>query len=331
MKKWLLYNLLIFVSTGVCAQDPRFSQYFSAPLAFNPAFTGYFDGGHRLALNVRNQWANLNDPYTTGSISFDTKILKNTISDNDKWGVGIQGLYDQSAGGIFKNSYLSLSTGFHKGLDAEGTQSIGIGIQATYARASVDFSRLSFGNQYVNGRFDLSVPSGESFNDRSLSYLDVNAGILYNYTDENNNKYSFGASMYHILKPNISFFSNGKNSLDRRYAIHAGASLNAGEIDNLFLSTNLMYQGGANEAVIGAAYGFGIRDADATLYTGVWLRVKDAFYPYIGFQTNSYQLGISYDITSSDLRRVKGFNSSTELSFLYFFNTNTKRAIPCFF
>src|ERR1700738_4685167 len=79
------------------AQDPHFSQYFSSPLTFNPALTGYFDGTQRLAFNIRNQWVNIGDAYITGTASFDTRILKNKIGANDKWGFGVLALYDQSS------------------------------------------------------------------------------------------------------------------------------------------------------------------------------------------------------------------------------------------
>jgi type IX secretion system PorP/SprF family membrane protein len=163
------------------AQDPHFSQYFSSPLTFNPAFAGYFDGTQRFTVNARTQWANVGDTYTTGTVSFDTKIMKGKIADNDRWGIGIHALYDQSSGGVFKNSYVSFSTAFNKGLDAEGDQSIGIGIQATIAHNAVDFNKISFSNQFTGSGFDLYVPNGETISNQSITYIDLNAGILYNY------------------------------------------------------------------------------------------------------------------------------------------------------
>jgi type IX secretion system PorP/SprF family membrane protein len=313
------------------AQDPHFSQYFSSPLTFNPALTGYFDGTQRLAINFRNQWSNIGDPFTTGTASFDTKILKNKIGSNDRWGLGIHALYDQSSAGIFKNNYVALSTGFNKGLDAEGNQSIGIGIQVSFARSSVDFNRISFSNQFTSGGFDLSIPSGETVNNQSVSYIDLNAGLLYNYRDENDNQFTAGASMFHVLDPKLSFFSGSNNSLQRRYTLHLGANLNVATQDQFFVSAHMMQQAGVNEFVIGGAYGLALGEADKFFYFGAWLRAKDAVYPYLGIRTAAYQLGLSYDITSSDLKRAKGFTGSSELTFIYFFNKENRKGIPCFF
>jgi type IX secretion system PorP/SprF family membrane protein len=334
LNKYIFTSLLCI---SICiqhaaAQDPHFSQYFSSPLTFNPAFTGYFDGTQRVSVNLRSQWTGLSDPYNTGTASFDTKIMKDKIGTNDRWGFGVHALYDQSSGGIFKNSYVALSTAFNKGLDAEGDQSIGIGVQVVYAYNNVDFNKVSYSSQFTGSGFDLGVPSGETVNNKSVSYFDLNAGILYNYKDETGNQFSFGASMFHVLRPELSFFSGKNNSVDQRYTLHAGAGFVVGEKDNFFISSHIMQQAGATEFVIGGAYGIGLGASEATLYLGTWLRAKDALYPYLGIQTNSYQLGLSYDITSSDSNRAKNFNGSSELSFSYFFNNDRKKkGIPCFF
>lgn len=331
LKSIILFTL-ICCSGVLHAQDPYFSQYYSSPLTFNPALTGYFNGAHRLAINYRNQWANISSPYQTGAISFDTRIMKNKIGSNNKWGLGIQALYDQAGAGVYKNSYIAISTGFNKGLDADGNQSIGIGIQAAYARHVVDFSKISFANQFTSSGFDLSVPSGETINNRSVGYTDLNIGLLYNYGDEVGNNFNVGASVYHLLRPSLSFFSAQNSRIARRYAVHASGLLQVNDRDQFFFSSNFMQQASNNQTVVGMAYGWGIGDLDAHVYTGAWLRVKDAVYPYIGLRTSNYQIGISYDITHSDLKKANGFTGSSELSFIYFFNQKDRRnSIPCFF
>jgi type IX secretion system PorP/SprF family membrane protein len=314
------------------AQDPHFSQYFSSPLTFNPAFAGYFDGTQRFTVNARTQWANVGDTHTTGTVSFDTKIMKGKIADNDRWGIGIHALYDQSSGGVFKNSYVSFSTAFNKGLDAEGDQSIGIGIQATIAHNAVDFNKISFSNQFTGSGFDLYVPNGETISNQSITYIDLNAGILYNYKIENGSQFSFGASIFHILGPRLSFFSGNNNSLARRYTFHAGGSFDVGDNNDFFVSGHIMQQGGASEYVIGGACGFGVGNSQTSLYAGGWLRAGDALYPYLSLRTPEYQFGLSYDITSSDINQSNRFTDSTEISFIYFFNADRrKKGIPCFF
>jgi type IX secretion system PorP/SprF family membrane protein len=323
--------LLLMGQVSTYAQDPHFSQYFSSPLTFNPAFTGYFDGSHRMAFNMRRQWINGSEAYTTGTLSFDTKIMQNSIGTNDRWGLGVMALYDQSGGGIYKNNYLAVSTGFNKGLDADGNQSIGIGVQASMARNSIDFSRVSYNSQFSGSGYDMGIPSGETINNNSVSYVDINAGVLYNYRDENGNNISLGASMYHILKPKLSYFSGNNQSLQSRYTLHAGANLSIRQRDQLFISIHLMQQAASNEVVVGGAYGLGLSDSDNFLYIGTWMRTRDAVYPYIGLRTQSFQVGLTYDVTTSDLRKLQGYSGGSELSFILYFNRNTSKGLPCFF
>lgn len=332
MRKYTLSILLClscFVGVG---QDPYFSQYFSSPLSFNPALTGYMDGSHRLAVNFRNQWANISTPYQTASVSFDTRIMRKQLPDRDRWGLGIHAMYDQAAGGIYKNSYVVLSTGFNKGLDEEGYQSIGIGVQAALGRNVVDFNKISFSNQFTTSGFDLSIPNGESINNRSVAYASVNAGILYNYADEAGSAYSFGAAAFHLTNPRLNFFTGQNSRLDGRFVLHGSALLKVNDRDEVFFSGNFMQQARNQQTVIGGAYGWGIGETDYHLYTGAWLRTGDAIYPYAGLRTNSFQVGLSYDITQSDLRRTSGFAGSSEISFIWFFDhANKSKIIPCFF
>src|SRR3982751_3033452 len=93
----LLFILCLSLTTICCwAQDPKFSQYFAAPLSLNPAFTGFFDGDYRIAANTRQQWGNLGDPYNTYSVSGDVKLLEDENFINSYFSLGLSGLFDES-------------------------------------------------------------------------------------------------------------------------------------------------------------------------------------------------------------------------------------------
>src|SRR5690606_11680183 len=128
-----LYYILT-ISFCVKEQDPHFSQFFSSPMTLNPALTGKFDGTLRVAGNYRNQWPAFNNVYTTSTLSLDFAILKNKLPDYDTWGIGILALNDKAGGGILTNTYVGLSTSYHKALDEDGFQQIGIGFQGTYGQ-----------------------------------------------------------------------------------------------------------------------------------------------------------------------------------------------------
>src|SRR5690606_26280668 len=73
MKKRWSTIVLLALSTVAFAQDPEFSQYYSAPLYLNPAFTGTASD-HRLIANYRNQWPNVASGFVTYAVSYDYNL-----------------------------------------------------------------------------------------------------------------------------------------------------------------------------------------------------------------------------------------------------------------
>jgi type IX secretion system PorP/SprF family membrane protein len=305
--------ICVLLSLTAKAQDPHFSQYFSSPLTLNPAMTGYFKGDYRIAANFRQQWRSIGDPFTTSTISYDTKLLQKKVSENDIFAAGVMALSDQSLSGGFKSINVSASFAYHKMIDEAGEDNIGIGFQGTYASRAIDIGKLNFASQFNGSGFDTNLPTDETFIKTRRSYFDVNAGILYTHKTDNNEFY-FGGSFYHLTRPNTSFLKNEKFNLPVRFTAHAGSRFNIGENGNeLFIGGLFMEQAGATEKNIGIAYGYNVNN-EVKVYGGTWYRFGDAILPYFGFSYNDFQLGCSYDITNSSLRNFSHKNGSFELS-----------------
>src|ERR1041384_3856408 len=111
MKRLCGIPVAICITTLLQAQDPSFSQFFASPLNINPALTADINGKWRVISNYRNQWIGPSNPYTTGTISFDSKIFQNLASnyvdENTRIGVGSMLMYDQSLAGGLKSTYAS--------------------------------------------------------------------------------------------------------------------------------------------------------------------------------------------------------------------------------
>ena len=297
----------------VKAQDPHFTQYFASPMTLNPAMTGYFNGDYRIAANFRQQWWGVGSPFTTNTISYDTKLLQTKIKEKDVFAAGILGLYDQSLSGAFKSINVSATVAYSKALDVDGINNISAGFQFSYATRAIDFSKLNFATQFNGSGFDTNIPANEAISNTRQSYLDINTGMLYTYKTENTEFY-LGASLYHLTGPNISFLKNGEFALPLRVTLHTGSRFKVGENGNeLFVGGLYMNQAGATEKTFGIAYGYSLSE-EATIYAGSWYRVKDAIMPYLGLNYNSLQMGFSYDIVNSSLKKANPKNGSFELS-----------------
>lgn len=319
-----------FISIGLRAQDPHFSQFFASPLTLNPALTGKFDGNIRITGNHRNQWPTINRAFVTTTASVDFPILKNLVGQNDIWGLGVMAYSDQSANSALKFNYLTISTAFHKGLDEDGYQQIGAGFQATYTNMVLDVSNLKFEDQLTP--FGFTGTTSEVFNNANLksNYLDLNAGVLYTKSTSDRNHFYAGVSMYHILRPQQSF-TGSYFILNPRTTIHAGGYFPIGERNTIHTSGLFSTQAKAHESVFGLAMQLPVSDEEkpTSVYFGSWMRLNDAIIPYIGLEFGDFRFGATYDINTSSLKAASQSRGGIEISLVYINRPEGSRGLPC--
>ncbi len=321
------------LSTTVKAQDPHFSQFFASPLTLNPAFTGKFDGIFRVAANHRDQWPSIPKAYVTTSASLDFGILRNRLPEGDVFGLGLSGLSDQSADNALKLNYGSLALSYHKALDADGFNTVGVGFQATYSSMNLDITKLKFEDQLTANGFTGSTNEILT-NGSTQNYLDVNAGLLYSGSSDGNNNYYFGASVYHINRPAVGFIDQ-LWLLNPRFTLHGGYSAPIGGTFSMHTSAIFQYQNNASEIVGGAAISSQLNDPESleppkNVYLGAWLRLNDAVIPYAGLEFNNLRLGFSYDVNISSLKSATASKGGTEISLIYIHQKEDRgKGLPC--
>ncbi|MEO6288923.1 MAG: PorP/SprF family type IX secretion system membrane protein [Ginsengibacter sp.] len=332
MKKFTCTLLLLLsVSIFLKAQDPHFSQFFASPLTLNPALTGKFDGTLRVAGNYRNQWPAFNNVYTTSTLSVDFAILKNKLPDFDTWGVGILALTDKAGGGILTNNYVGLSTSYHKALDEDGFQQLGIGFQGTYGQKRLDNSKLYFEDQLTPFGFTGVTQDIFSSSNLNINYLDVNAGIIYTGSTNDQNNFYIGASMYHINRPKESF-KGGNWNIAARTTVSAGGYFPVSEQLTLHTSGIYQVQNKSSEVSLGGAIAASIdpeSSSPSNVYIGSWYRVGDAIIPYVGLEFAGMRIGATYDINISDLKAGSQSRGGMEISLIYIKRPVGYKGIPC--
>ncbi len=324
MKK-IISTLAIFV-VMICvsnAQDPNFSQFFASPLTLNPALTGKFDGSFRVAGNYRNQWPTILKAFETKTASVDFGVLKNRLPEIDQMGVGILGFSDRAGDGVLVTNGAGISLAYHKGLDENGYHSISAGFQGAYLNKRLDVTKVVFEDELTPLGF---VPgtTGEIFlnNQINVSYVDINAGILYSGTTNGYNNFYVGASMYHINRPKESF-QGGDFILSPRTTLQAGGKIPVGSYNAVHFSANFSMQAKAQNMMAGGAFAYNVnRDEDdpVNVYLGAWSRFSgfnDAIIPYFGLEFKSIQLGYTYDINVSSLKTASNTRGGNEISLIY--------------
>lgn len=335
-------NLITFIAAlllfqSVRAQDPNFSQFFVSPLTLNPALTGKFNGNFRVAGNYRDQWPAISKAFVTSTASLDFPVLRGKLSDLDTWGVGILAMSDKTANGILSTNMFSLTTAYHKGLDENGLNQIGLGFQATYNTKRLDGTKLNFEDE-LDQFGGWTIPSGETINDQqlNLNYFDVSAGVLFNGSTDGFNNYYIGASAYHLNKPRESFAGDIYYTLNTRYTVHAGGAIPLGDATKtIYLSSLYSTQAGAYNFVAGGAAGFALNDDPdnpSNFFAGIWTRinnVNDAVIPYIGLEFNGFRLGASYDVNISSLKTASQSRGGLEISLIYIKRPAGYKPVPC--
>ncbi len=314
------------------AQDPHFSQFFSSPLTLNPALTGKFDGDFRVAGNYRNQWPAFNNLYRTFTGSADFRIMKKHIPETDTWGLGFLALSDKAGGNFLTNNYLAVSTSYHKSLDEDGFQQIGIGFQGNYGSKRLDRTKAYF--QDMLTPFGFTGVTQEVFANQVLDvdYLEINAGILYSGSTTGDNNFYAGASVYHINQPKESFM-NAAWTISPRTTIHGGGYFPIGYNVKFHTSGIFQFQNNASELVVGGAVSATTNEDmpnPASVYVGSWFRFNDAIIPYFALEFSGIRLGASYDVNVSSLKTASQSRGGFEFSIIYIHRAaEGGRGIPC--
>lgn len=332
-----LYYILILVCISLSqftgySQDVHFTQFYLSPLTTNPALTGHTEGDWRLTANHRNQWNVVGKPYSTTSLGFE----HNFYYYNEKFSGGIMYLHDQSGVVELKYDKIMLSGAYHKKL---GKNIFHFGIQPGYVMKSVDMNSASLPEQYDRntGSFNSDLASSENLTSQQVNYFDFNAGI--NYTLKLKKlKTELGYAMFHINRPNESFFGQ-ENNLPTRHILTIGAEykltpklvlyphflhMNHYKASEMLFGFNLMTLLQENKAKATGAY------AGIIVRNGI-NRNTDAIVAVLGLKFKNLEIGFNYDFNVSGLRSATQSRGAYEFSIVYTGASSVlnKTAIPC--
>jgi type IX secretion system PorP/SprF family membrane protein len=315
---------LMALSGAANAQDVHFTQYFTSPMTLNPGLTGLTQSDYRLAANYRSQWGSVNNqPYTTGTISFDMASMRGQFENGDYLGFGALAVYDKSGSGSLQNISIGLSAAYHKAFGVDKQHSISLGIQGTLVQKSIDQAKLVFGNEIDPRTGEKVQPSGENFDNKDLTYPDFAVGLLYSGRISEHASLFGGISAYHLTRP-VESFLGSDYKIHSRIAAYIGTQIDLNERTVLYASALYQKQGTNSEVVAGGAFGFVLNPGydkeyqkASIFYLGSWYRYGDAILPYIGFEWAKMWIGLSYDANLSGFTPATNGNGAMEISLIF--------------
>jgi type IX secretion system PorP/SprF family membrane protein len=252
-------------------------------------------------------------PFNTVGGSLDLSLNSGERS-RDMFGVGLNLMSDRAGDSRFTTTRVDVSTAYNKLLDPFEKHYLSAGIQASYTSAYIDYTSLTFDENFENGQ------TTENMAFTTTRYADASTGLQYTYLADKKNNLTFGAAAFHLNQPRQTFFEDATSVVYRKYVLNASATIGAGDELLFFPKINYSHQGPNNELNFGV---FGRYDLAKNsrdnygMYFGVLHRLKDAVIAVTRFDINDLALTFSYDFNYSKLARVSRGMGGPEVSVQY--------------
>ncbi|MDQ3102119.1 MAG: PorP/SprF family type IX secretion system membrane protein, partial [Bacteroidota bacterium] len=194
-----------------------------------------------------------------------------------------------------------------------------VGLQLGVIQRTFDPAGYTFDNQYTGTSelFDPNLPNGENFVRTSLIGMDANIGVAYVNMNKALRARPFGGLMFaHLTKPRQSF----SDQMDRspiRFAMHAGAEIDAAEKLVLTPSMLFMAQSAVKEINVNLLGAYQLGESDYKLLLGAGYRSNDAVILQTGVQYKTTTMRIGYDRNISSLQAYTGGVGGFEISLVH--------------
>jgi len=328
-----LLGFLCLLST-VRGQDPNYSQFFSTPIYYNPAYTG-INTGVRARFTFRDQWPNL-------PVDFRSYYFSADLGDRNLPGSGGLGLIvnsDNEGIGFIHNLSVGLSIAVRIPITATVVSQVGI--KAAVVQKTLNWDDFVFSDQLSEkyGNIYLSAFTPPDANKKV--FPDFGAGGLLQFSSPEGNVTGVaGFSVDHIFRPDEAFLSTATAPLPRKYVGHldiviaagGGSSssmyASGGTNDPLKINPGIIYQ---NQNKMNSLE-LGFNMLKYNIYVGAWYKTGLtnnpsssiallAGYRYTFAEDMSIKFMYSYDLMTSG--NMQGLGGAHEISLILEFDKLT--------
>jgi type IX secretion system PorP/SprF family membrane protein len=311
-------------------QDINYSQYFSTPIFYNPAFTG-INSGLRARFLFRDQWPTL--PVDLKSYYFAADLGDRNLPGAG--GIGLTFQQDNPGLGLIKNFTAALSISVR--IPITSFMIAQVGIKAAVVQRTVNWDDLVFADQldakYGNIYQTTFIPPDAS---KRVVPDFAAGGILQFMNGTGSVSGNVGFAVDHIFKPDVSFLSTGASPYPRKWVAHGDVVIAAGQGG----STSTLYHGGdeplkinlgvlyQNQANLNSLMA-GLNLLKYNVYLGAWYKstltgvvnssvVLLAGYRYMFMEDMSIKFMYSYDLQISGA--LNGTGGAHEISLVLEFD-----------
>lgn len=318
----IIILLTIFFNNPLHAQDIHFSQIDVNPIIYNPAYTGFFDGGIRIGVAYRNQWASVSRAFQTVAATAECALLRRRYY-GDGLSVGVM-LYNDRAGTLQYGSTVgNLSLGYFKAIGNKGNNFISLAIQGGGGQAGFNTAEI-----------DMEDPS-DLIEKTSATFVTIAAGAAWFYQPNDDLYFKFALAGHNLNNPDISYLSMDNARIERRFSGFARAEYRAWSNISLMPIATHMWQKNYHETLIGCDVKWYVSESTGNILNfsgGIHYRWRDAALVELLAEWNSFIFAITYDANISKLTPASKSIGSFEIGIVYrtISGKHVKRkALPC--
>ena len=325
---------IILCISSLKSQDIHYTMYYAFPTYLNPAATGVFSGDIRAVANTRSQWGEISNPYKTYSFSIDGSLFSNKWR-NGYLGIGLLALTDKAGASNFSTSILQAN--LSSVIYLNRNSSLSLGIASAFNQKSISIDNLQWDTQFNGTTYNADLPTLETFNNNSKSFIDFSTGVLWAYGDRaktissNDNFFiQAGIGYQHINRPNFQLNNGIADNIYSKIVLHTDAHIGI-KNSNIAIKPNIgiFIQGPTREYIISTLFRYILKEESK--YTGIFSamamsigiasRLGDAVSPIIEFEKAKFKIGISYDVNISKLSNATNGKGGAEI-YIKFTNPN---------
>ena len=332
MRKALLTTLSLIVgillALPITGQDINYSQYFTAPLYYNPAFTG-LNTGLRARFLFRDQWPTL--PVDIKSYYFAADLGDRNLPGAG--GIGLMVQSDNPGYGLINNLQVGLTIGVR--IPITSFMAAQVGVKAAVVQRLINWDEMVFSDQLDPKYGNIYQTGFIPPNSDKRVYPDFAAGGILQFTTPNGNiNGNVGFACDHLFRPDQAFLSNNSAPLPRKWVAHGDVVISTGYSSSSFyrssdeplkINIGFLYQ---NQAKFNA-FEAGLNLLKFNIYLGGWYKTTFggptgnsvallAGYRYQFAQDMAVKFIYSYDLMVS--KALAGTGGAHEISLVLEFD-----------
>ncbi len=298
-------------------QDVHWSQFNDNQLYQNPVHAGHFNGDYRFIANYRNQWRSVTVPFSTLSLSADTRLKQ-----LPNLGIGLSFFNDAVGDGKLRTIEVQGNVSYLFKLTQDSTHILRPGINLGMNHRQVNWDQFYFDNQFNGISYDPSLPTGENYSTDRKTNFSVGLGTIHEYYKNKRFKVISGIGFYNLNRPNQGFYTQ-VIPRDIRVNVFSKGLFKLDPDWDLVPSLQFSVQGKYRELILGSSVKYTLIEKAGSyraLYAGIWFRNRDAGYLSVGVDYQDWFLGLSYDINVSKLVSASNARGGFELAARYILN-----------